>query len=63
MLALEEKGQNLFFEWRVKTTDDNLVGLANGFCPLASELGVMWRRLAGGEECHKWSIQKLCISG
>ena len=63
MLALKEIVQNLFFEWRVEAAYNDFVGLTNGFCPLASELGVMWRRLAGGEECHKWSIQKLRISG
>ena len=63
MLALEEIVQNLFFEWRVEAAYNDFVGLAYGLCPLASELGIVWRRLAGGEECHKWSIQKLCISG
>ena len=63
MAAFKQIVQNLFFEWGVKAADDNFVGLANGLCPLASELGIVWRRLAGGEECHKWSTQKLCISG
>ena len=63
VMAFEEKGQDSFFEWGVKTTDNDFVGLANGLCPLVRELGIVWRRLAGGEECHKWSIQKLCISG
>ena len=56
MLALEEIVQNLFFEWRVEAAYNDFVGFANGLCPLESELGIVWRRLAGGEECHKWSI-------
>ena len=41
-----------FFEWRVEAAYNDFVGLAYGLCPLASELGIVWRRLAGGEECH-----------
>lgn len=63
MMLFKQVVQNLFFECGVETADNDLVGLANGLCPLVRELGIVWRRLAGGEECHKWSIQKLCISG
>ena len=63
MVPFEQVVQNLFFEWRVEAAYNDFVGLAYGLCPLASELGVMWRRLAGGEECHQVSIQKLFISG
>ena len=59
MPVFKENVQYLFFEWGVETADNDLVGLANGLCPLVRELGIVWRRLAGGEECHKWSIQKL----
>ena len=63
MMPFTQVVKNLFFEWGVKAADNDFVGLANGLCPLVRELGIVWRRLAGGEECHKWSIQKLCISG
>ena len=59
MFAFKEKIQDIFFKRGVKAADYDFVGLTNGLCPLASELGIVWRRLAGGEECHKWSIQKL----
>ena len=63
VMPFEQVVQNLFFERGVETADNDFVGLADGFGPLVRELGIVWRRLAGGEECHKWSIQKLCISG
>ena len=63
VMPFKQVVQNLFFEWGVKTADNNLISLAYGLCPVASELGIVWRRLARSEECHKWSIQKLCISG
>ena len=52
MLALEEKGQNLFFEWGVEAAYNDFVGLTNGFCPLASKLGIVWRCFPRSEECH-----------
>ena len=63
MVPFKQVVQNLFFKWGVKAAYYDFFGLANGLRPLASELGIVWRRLTGGEECHKWSIQKLCISG
>ena len=63
VLTFKQVVQDLFFEWGVKAADNDLISLTYGLCPLVSELGIVWRRLAGGEECHKWSIQKLCISG
>ena len=63
MMLFKQIVQNLFFEWGVKAADNDLISLTYELCPLVSELGIVWRHLAGGEECHKWSIQKLCISG
>ena len=63
VLTFKQVVQDLFFEWGVKAADNDLISLIYGLCPLVSELGIVWRCLAGGEECHKWSIQKLCISG
>ena len=44
-MAFKQVVQNLFFERGMKAADNDFVGLANGLCPLVSELGVVWRRL------------------
>ena len=63
VVAFKQVVQNLFFEWGVKATDDNFVGLADGFGPLQRQLRVVWRCFPRSEECHQSSIEQVLISG
>ena len=52
VVLFEQVVQNLFFEWRMETTDNDLISLTYGLCPLVSELGIVWRCFPRSEECH-----------
>lgn len=63
MMSFEQVVQNLFFEWGVKATDNDFVGLANGFGPSQRQLRVVWRCFPRSEECHQLSVEQVLISG
>ena len=63
MVPFEQVVQNLFFEWGVKATNDDFIGLADVSSPLQRQLRVVWRCLTRGEECHQLSIEQVLISG
>ena len=62
-LAFQQVVQNLFFEWGMKATDDDFVGLADASSPLQRQLRVVWRCFPRSEECHQLSIEQVLISG
>ena len=62
MLMFEENIENLLFEWRVKTADDNRVGIANRFCPSNTSAFGLWCDRARSEKGYKMSLQQISIS-
>ena len=47
-----ENTKDFFFEWGVKATDDDFIGLADVSSPLQRQLRVVWRCFPRSEECH-----------
>ena len=63
MVPFKQVVQNLFFEWGMKATDDDFVGLADVGSPSQCQLRVVWRCFPRSEECHQLSIEQVLISG